>query len=317
MGAFVARRMFETLIVLFVMSFVVYGLIGLMPGDPIDIMAASMPGVTPDVVAKLKAIYGLDQPLLLRYGRWLIAALQGDFGFSRTHSQPVVEVLAPALWQTCKLMLISFALSVVASLVLGVASALKPAGWVDASVSLFAFAGISVPVFWLALVLILTFAVWLHWLPASGMSNVGDGGLMDQIRHLALPVLTLTLASAGQFTRYVRSAMVETLRMDFVRTARAKGAGAWRVIVAHALRNALIPVVTVMALSFGTLFSGALVTETMFAQQGMGKMIYDSILSNGYNLALSGLLFATLITLLANLGADLAYGWLDPRISLK
>jgi peptide/nickel transport system permease protein len=317
MGAFVARRMFETLIVLFVMSFVVYGLIGLMPGDPIDIMATSMPGVTPEAVAKLKAIYGLDQPLLLRYGSWLIAALQGDFGFSRTHSQPVVEVLAPALWQTCKLMLMSFALSVVVSLILGVTSALKPGGWLDASVSLFAFAGVSVPVFWLALVLILTFAVGLHWLPASGMSDVGDGGLMDQIRHLVLPVLTLTLASAGQFTRYVRSAMIETLSMDFVRTARAKGAGAWRVIVAHALRNALIPVVTVMALSFGTLFSGALVTETMFAQQGMGKMIYDSILSNDYNLALSGLLFATLITLLANLGADLAYGWLDPRISLK
>ena len=114
MGAFVARRVGETLIVLLVMSFVVYGLIGLMPGDPIDIMAASMPGVTPEVMAKLKAIYGLDQPLLLRYGRWLIAALQGDFGFSRTHSHPVMEVLAPALWQTCKLMLTSFALSVVA-----------------------------------------------------------------------------------------------------------------------------------------------------------------------------------------------------------
>ena len=317
MGAFFARRIGETLIVLLVMSFVVYGLIGLMPGDPIDIMASSMPGVTPDVVAKLKAIYGLDQPLALRYWRWLIAALQGDFGFSRTHSQPVMEVLAPALWQTCKLMLTSFVFSVVVSLLLGVISALKPGGWVDTLVSLFAFAGISVPVFWLALVLILTFAVGLHWLPASGMANAGDGGWLDQLRHLILPVLTLTLASAGQFTRYVRSAMIETLRMDFVRTARAKGAGSWRVIVAHALRNALIPFVTIMALSFGSLFSGALVTETMFAQQGMGKMIYDSILSNDYNLALTGLLFATLITLLANLAADLAYGWLDPRISLQ
>ena len=317
MSGFVARRIGETLIVLLVMSFVVYGLIGLMPGDPIDMMAASMPGVTPEVAAKLKAIYGLDQPLLLRYWHWLIAAVQGDFGFSRSHSEPVMEVLAPALWQTCKLMLTSFALSVVVSLILGLVSALKPGGWLDTLASLFAFAGISAPVFWLALVLILTFSVRLHWLPASGMSNVGDGGLLDQMRHLTLPVLTLTLASAGQFTRYVRSAMIETLRMDFVRTARAKGAGAWRVTVVHALRNALIPVVTVMALSFGALFSGALVTETMFAQQGMGKMIYDSILSNDYNLALTGLLFATLITLLANLGADLAYGWLDPRISLK
>jgi peptide/nickel transport system permease protein len=317
MGAFVLRRVGETLVVLLVMSFVVYGLIGLMPGDPIDIMAASMPGVTPEVVAKLKAIYGLDQPLLLRYWRWLIAALQGDLGFSRTHSQPVLEVLAPALWQTCKLMLTSFVLSVAAALVLGLLSALRPGGLADSVIGLFAFAGISVPVFWLALVLILTFAVWLHWLPASGMSNVGDGGFIDQLRHLTLPVLTLALANTGQFTRYVRAAMIETLRMDFVRTAWAKGASAWRVVIVHGLRNALIPVVTIMALSFGTLFSGALVTETMFAQQGMGKMIYDSILSNDFNLALSGLLFATLVTLLSNLAADLAYGWLDPRITLK
>jgi len=317
MTAYVLRRIAQTGAVLLIMSFVIYSLMGLMPGDPIDIMAASMPGVTAEVVARLKAIYGLDQPLMVRYWRWLVAAATGDFGFSRTHARPVLEVLAPALWQTCKLMLTSFALSVIIALVLGVVSSLRPGGWLDSLVGLFAFAGISVPVFWLALVLILVFAVELRWLPASGMGRVGDYGFIDQVRHLVLPVLTLTLANAGQFTRYVRAAMIETMRMDFVRTAWAKGAGPGRVVLVHALRNALIPVVTVMALSFGTLFSGALVTETMFAQMGMGKMIYDSILSNDFNLALTGLLFATLITLLANLMADLAYGWLDPRISLR
>jgi peptide/nickel transport system permease protein len=317
MTAYVLRRIAQTAAVLLIMSFVIYSLMGLMPGDPIDIMAASMPGVTPEVVARLKAIYGLDQPLMVRYWRWLAAALSGDFGFSRTHARPVLEVLAPALYQTCKLMLTSFALSVIVALVLGVVSALRPGGRVDTVIGLFAFAGISVPVFWLALVLILIFAVELRWLPASGMGRVGDYGFADQVRHLVLPVLTLTLANAGQFTRYVRAAMIETLRMDFVRTAWAKGAGPRRVVLVHGLRNALIPVVTVMALSFGTLFSGALVTETMFAQMGMGKMIYDSILTNDFNLALTGLLFATLVTLLANLMADLAYGWLDPRISLR
>jgi peptide/nickel transport system permease protein len=317
MTAYVLRRIAQTAAVLLIMSFVIYSLMGLMPGDPIDIMAASMPGVTPEVVARLKAIYGLDQPLMVRYWRWLAAALSGDFGFSRTHARPVLEVLAPALYQTCKLMLTSFALSVIVALVLGVVSALRPGGRVDTVIGLFAFAGISVPVFWLALVLILIFAVELRWLPASGMGRVGDYGFADQVRHPVLPVLTLTLANAGQFTRYVRAAMIETLRMDFVRTAWAKGAGPRRVVLVHALRNALIPVVTVMALSFGTLFSGALVTETMFAQMGMGKMIYDSILTNDFNLALTGLLFATLVTLLANLMADLAYGWLDPRISLR
>ncbi len=316
MTRFIASRMAQAALVLLVMSFVIYNLIGLMPGDPIDIMISANPGATPEVVAHLRAIYGLDQPIMLRYWHWLVAALQGDFGFSRTHAQPVLEVLVPALWVTCKLMLLSFIVSVVLAFVLGVVAALRPGGWVDSIVSLFAFAGISVPVFWLALILILVFAVRLHWLPASGLSTVGNDDFTDQLRHLVMPVATLALANTGQFTRFVRAAMIETMRMDHIRTARAKGAGERRVVLTHALRNAMIPVVTVMALSFGSLFSGALVTETMFAAPGMGKMIYDAIMGNDFNLALTGLLFATLVTLLSNLLADLAYGWLDPRISL-
>ena len=317
MTGYIIRRLLQVVGVLLVMSFVTYGSIGLMPGDPIDIMIASNPGMTPEVAQHLREIYGLDQPLMLRYFRWLAAVLSGDFGFSRVHSQPVLDVLLPALWRTVRLIGISFTISVVASFVLGVIAARRPGGVVDGAVSLFAFAGISVPVFWLALMMILVFAVTLHWLPASGISNVGDGGFVDHVRHLIMPVTTLALATTGVFTRYVRASMIETMRMDHVRTARAKGVGEWRVESVHALRNALIPVVTVMALNFGGLFGGALITETMFAQPGMGKMIYDSILGNDYNLALSGLLFATLMTLLCNLAADLAYGWLDPRIVVK
>ncbi len=316
MARFILSRIGQALVVLLVMSVVIYALIGLMPGDPLDEMMAANPGATPEVVARMRAIYGLDQPLMLRYWHWLVAALGGDFGTSRLHSQDVMRVLAPALAQTCKLMLLSFLLSVVLALSLGIAAALRPGGWLDSAISLVAFAGISVPVFWLALVMILVFAVKLHWLPASGSGDLGDGGLADQARHLAMPVITLALASTGQFIRYVRAAMMETLGMDHIRTARAKGAPERRVILVHAFRNALIPVVTVMALSFGTLFSGALVTETMFAYPGMGKMIFDAILGNDFNLALTGLLFATLVTLLSNLAADLAYGWLDPRIVL-
>jgi peptide/nickel transport system permease protein len=167
MARFILRRLFQSILVLLVMSFVIYNLIGLMPGDPIDVMIASNPGATPDVVAHLRAIYGLDQPLVLRYWHWLQAALTGDFGFSRSHARPVLEVLGPALLQTCKLMLASFAISVAASFAMGILAALKPGGWADGAISLFAFAGFSVPVFWLALVLILVFAVQLHWLPAS------------------------------------------------------------------------------------------------------------------------------------------------------
>ena len=213
-------------------------------------------------------------------------------------------------------MLISFTLAVILAFLLGVLAALRPGGWLDGVISLGAFAGISVPVFWLALMMILVFAVQLHWLPASGAETVGDGSLLDRARHLVMPVTTLALASTGGFTRFIRASMIETLRADFIRTARARGNPPWRVVIVHGLRNAMIPVLTVMALSFGSLFSGALLTETMFAQPGMGKLIYDAILANDFNLALSGLLFATLITLLANLAADLAYAWLDPRIRL-
>ena len=316
MARFILRRVLQSLLVLLVMSFVIYGLIGLMPGDPIDIMVASNPGATPEVVAKLRAMYGLDQPLMLRYWHWLLAALSGDLGYSRVHSVPVIEVLGPALLQTCKLLITSFVLSVLLSFALGIIAALRPGGIIDGLIGLIAFAGISVPVFWLALMMILIFAVQLHWFPASGISNVGDGSLRDHLIHLVMPVTTLALATTGGFIRYVRASMIETLRADHVRTARAKGAGEARVVLVHAFRNALIPVVTVMALSFGTLFNGALLTETMFAQPGMGKMIYDSIQQNDFNLALTGLMFATAVTLLSNLIADLAYGWLDPRISL-
>ena len=317
MARYILRRILQTAVVLLVMSFVIYSLIGLMPGDPIDIMVASNPNISPEVAANLRRLHGLDQPLLLRYWRWLIAALGGDLGYSRTHSQPVLHMLLPALGQTSKLLVSSFILSVILAFALGILAARKPGGLVDGVISLIAFAGISVPVFWLALMFILVFAVNLHWFPASGIATFGDGGFRDQALHLVMPVTTLALANTGGFIRYVRASMIEVMRMDLVRTARAKGAGEWRVVMVHALRNALIPVVTIMALSFGVLFNGALITETMFAQPGMGKMIFDAILSNDFNLALSGLLFATFVTLLSNLAADLVYGWLDPRISLQ
>jgi peptide/nickel transport system permease protein len=172
-------------------------------------------------------------------------------------------------------------------------------------------------VFWLGLLLIMVFAVMLGVLPAGGTGAIGDAGWWERLRYLILPVATLTLASVGGHTRYVRSAMIEVLRQDYIRMARAKGVGRNRVLFRHALRNALIPVVTVLALDLGFLFSGALVTETIFAYPGMGKMIFDAIMGNDFNLALVALLFATLLTLAGNLLADLAYAWLDPRISYR
>jgi peptide/nickel transport system permease protein len=252
-----------------------------------------------------------------RYLAWAQAALAGDLGYSRLYNQPTLATLAPRLGNTALLMGASFVLALGLSFPIGIAAARRPGSARDNAINLLCFAGISVPPFWLALMLILLFAVELGWLPAAGVATIGDGSIPDRLRHLVLPVTTLTLASIGGYTRFVRAAMIEALRQDHIRTARAKGAGERRVLYGHALRNAMIPVATILALSFGGLFSGALVTETMFAYPGMGKLIYDAVMGNDYNLALAGLLLATLVTLIANLGADLAYAALDPRIAYR
>ncbi len=322
MTRYVLRRVIESVAVLLVMSFVIYGLMALMPGDPIDIMVQSDPNLTPADAARLKALYGLDKPITERYGNWLGAAAQGDFGYSRIHNRPVLEILGPRLWNTVILMGLAMIVSLALAVPIGVFSALRPYSRADYAINFVALGGISVPVFWLALMLIVVFAVTLGWLPAGGMATIGGNaeglaGIADRARHLVLPVVALSVASIGGLTRYVRAAMMETLRQDYVRTARAKGASRTRVVLRHALRNAMIPVVTILALSFGTLFSGALITEIMFSWSGMGRMIYDSILANDYNLALVGLLFATAMTLIGNLLADIAYVWLDPRVSFR
>lgn len=314
MLAYLLRRLAESLLVLLVMSAVIYGLIGLMPGDPIDIMISGDPNLTTEDAQRLKALYGLDRPLYERYLAWLGNALQGDFGFSRIFGQPVLDVLVPRLGNTLLLMGLAFFLAFLLALPAGVLAARKPGGWLDGAVNLVAFAGISLPPFWLAILLIILFSVTLGWLPAGGM---GDGSFGSSAQHLILPALTLTLASVGGHLRYLRAAMIEALRQDYIRTARAKGLNEVGVVMRHALRNAMIPVVTILALDFGTLFGGALITETMFGWLGMGKTIYDAVMGKDYNLALVGLLLATVTVLLANLLADLAYAWLDPRVSYR
>jgi peptide/nickel transport system permease protein len=321
MTRYVANRLVQIVLVMLVMSFVVYGLIGLMPGDPIDILIGSNPRMTAEDAARLRALYGLDRSIMARYGAWLLNAIQGDFGFSRSFAIPTIDVLVPRLGNTLLLMGLSFALSVALAFPLAIAAARKAGGPRDTAINLLSFAGISVPPFWLALLLIILFAVVWRILPASGSisDDVAPGfwnHLIDRLAHLVLPVLTLTLVSVGHYTRFIRAAMIESLRLDYIRTARAKGLPERRVVWGHALGNAMIPVLTVLALSFGGLFGGALITETMFALPGMGKAIYDAIMGNDYNLALVGLLLATLTTLLGNFAADLGYAWLDPRIKL-
>lgn len=316
MTRFLATRALQSVLVLAAMSFAVYVLMGLMPGDPIDLMIAADPKLTPEDAARLRALHGLDRPILARYADWLLLALQGDFGYSRLMSRPVPEAIAPALLNTLKLMGAAFALALLIGLPAGMLAGARPRSRLDYAVNALAFAGISIPSFWLGILLIIVFAVLLGVLPAGGVA-IGGGGLAETLRHLALPVATLAVAGIAGHARYMRASMAETLRQDYIRTARAKGSGETRVVLGHALRNALIPVATVIALDFGTLFSGALVTETIFAYPGMGRLIYDAVMGNDFNLALVALLFATLLTLVANLLADVAYVALDPRVSFE
>lgn len=313
MLAFLARRLVESALVLVGVSFLIYALIGLMPGDPIDLMLQANPSLTSADVARLKSLEGLDRPLLERWTRWLGRAVQGDFGYSRLYSVPALDVLGQRLVNTLLLMGTSFVLALAIAIPLGVWTASRRGGAGDWLMQILAVGGISLPAFWLGLLLIILFAVELGWLPAGGTGRL-DGSIVDRLSHLVLPVATLTLLTTGMFVRFVRAAMLESLREPFVRTARALGCGRARVLLHHALPHAMLPVITLIALSFGGLFSGAVVVETTFAYLGVGKLIYDSILGSDFNLALAALLLATVMTLLSNLAADMAYAWLDPRI---
>lgn len=313
MLAYLTRRLLQSLLVLLLMSAAVFFLIGLMPGDPVDLMISGNPDLTSQDAQRLRALYGLDQPLSERYLTWLGNALSGDFGWSRAYSQPALGVLGQTLVNTLWLMLPALLLALAVAVPLGLAAAARPGSLLDRFSDLAAVSTLSVPTFWLALLLIYLFAVEWPLLPAGGM---GDGTLGSRLESLVLPVATLAIGSLGPFLRFMRTAAGEALRQDFVRTARAKGVSRRRLLWGHVLRNASLPLVTLIGLYMGALFSGALIVEILFRQLGMGRAIYDAILNNDYNLALVGLLLATAATLLGNLLADLAYARLDPRIAL-
>ncbi len=288
-----------------------------------DLLVTSNPKITPADVARLRELYGLDQPMYKRYYNWASTIVQGDLGYSRTYRVPVSELLGPRLLNTFWLSMASLLFSLLIAIPLGIFSALKPGTKFDYAANFLAFGGIATPSFWLGILLIIIFSVVLGWLPAGGTETTGleDPSflafLLDRGKYLILPIISLSLQQIGQFVRFSRSAMSEAMRNDFVRTARAKGLSNQTVIWKHAFRNALIPLITVVALSFSTVFSGAVLTETVFSYQGVGKLVYDSIISNDYNVAMISFIISVTMVLVMNLVADILYGVADPRISYK
>jgi peptide/nickel transport system permease protein len=323
MTTFITRRILQTLAVIVILSYVCFYLMSLMPGDPVDMMVASNPKMTTEDVARLKSLYGLDQPVYKRYASWVTAISDGDLGYSRTYRVPVQELMGPRLWNTFLLSAASLILSLLIAVPLGVISALRPGSRLDYFMNFFSFAGISIPSFWLAIVLIIIFAVKIPLLPAGGTQTIGEENLglwadiLDRSKYLILPILSLSIQQIGRFSRFTRSAMLEAMRNDFIRTARAKGLSRQTVIWKHGFRNALIPLITILALSFSGMFSGAILTETVFAYQGVGKLVYDSIIGNDYNVAMVSFVISVSMVLLANLVADILYGFADPRISYQ
>ena len=305
-----AARLVQIALTMAILSFAMFLLIGLMPGDPIELAIAGDPRLNAEDAARLRALHGLDQPLLARYAAWAGGLLEGRFGHSRLFAQPVAQVIWPALVSTLVLLGAALAVAGIIGVALGLLAAARPRA--APAVDAIAILGQSAPSFWLGILLIILFAVTLGWLPAGGTSETG--GVLDGLRFLVLPVATLAIANLAAYARHSAAAVGATLTEPWITAARARGNGEARILLRHALPNASVPILQVAALDAGALVGGALITETLFARPGMGKLIYDAVMGNDTNLALVALLLVALVTMLATLAADLAQRALDPRL---
>ncbi len=307
----VLRRLAATVPVLLLVTAGVFALLHLTPGDPIDAMMAE--SADPAAKASLRAELGLDRPLAVQYLAWMGRLLRGDLGHSIRNGEPVVENVGRRIRPSLQLAGLAMAVSLLIAVPVGIASAVRRNTSVDRLGTTFALFGICMPNFLLALLLIFLFGVTLRWLPISGYVDPAEE-LVDGLRSLALPAATLGLALAAVVTRTLRSSMLEALTEDYVRTARAKGLSEWRVMRGHVLRNALIPVVTVLGLQLGTLIGGAVITEYVFALPGVGRLVVDAVFARDYPLVQGVVLLIAVGFIVSNLLVDLLYGLIDPRL---
>jgi peptide/nickel transport system permease protein len=303
---YVARRVLAVVPVLFGVTLAVFSMLFLVPGDPVKMMLAEFV-TNADQIAQMRAQLHLDEPILEQYGRFVGRAVRGDLGTSIRSRRPVTTEIMENLGSTAELALASMAVAIALGIPLGLVAALGRNSWVDVVSMMVALLGVSMPSFWLGLLLIFGFSLHLGWLPATG------GG---DLAHLVLPSLTLGAIASAIIARLTRSSMLEVLGQDYVRTARAKGLGGWGVVVRHALKNALIPVVTIFGLQFGNLLAGAVIVETVFSRPGLGRLIVGGILSKDFPLVQGTVLFVAVTYVMINVIVDAAYAFVDPRIRL-
>jgi peptide/nickel transport system permease protein len=315
MFTYILRRLLVSIPILLGITVIVFFIASKMPGDAVLAMISNETPQAEDLIKLRRGQLGLDLPLHEQYLRWLGQLLQGNLGFSFQSGEPVATVIADRLPATLQLMGVALVFAIVIGVALGVVSALKQYSWLDYSFTLFGFAGISIPNFFLGMVLVYLFAIQWQILPTSGIGTPGEAwSLVDNLRHLALPALALGLARTAVFMRYTRASVLEVMNNDYVRTARAKGLREWLIVTRHVLRNALIPVVTVIGLSLPVLFGGAVIIETIFQWAGIGLMFISAVTGRDSPVIMGYVLLSAVIVLASNLLTDVAYAGLDPRI---
>jgi peptide/nickel transport system permease protein len=321
MWTYVIKRLFLMVPLLVGITLVSFVVIHLAPGTPVEIQTTMNPKASLEAQKRLREMYGLDKPLYVQYGDWLKRMALLDFGRSFSPDRrPVWDKIKERVGITVSLNILSLLIILIVAIPIGVFAAVRPHSWFDRGTTLFVFFGFAMPTFWLALLLMMLFGVYLDWLPISGLTSLGFHQfpwwrkITDLAAHVALPVLVAAFGGLAGMSRYMRGNMLEVIRQDYITTARAKGLPERTVIFKHALRNALLPVITLLGLSVPGLIGGSVIFESIFAIPGMGQLFYGAVMARDYPLVMGELVIGAFLTLLGNLLADVGYAWVDPRI---
>jgi peptide/nickel transport system permease protein len=317
------RRLLQAVPLMLGVVVINFVLIHLAPGSFLELMTAENQVSDPATVELLRKTYGMDDPLWLQLGKYIWALMHFDFGFSYRQNMPVLQAITINLPATLLLMVSSIALAFAVGVAAGVVASMKVRTMWDTLVSVGAMFFFAAPSFWLGIMMIVLFAVKLGWMPVGGMATIGGlgsgngGGVLDILHHLIMPTLALGLFYAAIYARVMRSSMLEVSQLDFVRTARAKGLSRRQVTIGHVLRNALLPVVTILGVQMGTVLAGSVVIESVFSWPGVGSLLFDSVSSRNYPVVLGIMVLGSLVVIVANIAVDLIYMWLDPRIEIR
>ncbi|NDL65214.1 ABC transporter permease [Acerihabitans arboris] len=317
---YIGWRLFQIVPTTFTIVLLAFVLMKLAPGDVIDVVAGESGGATPEYMAEMRELYGLNIPIWQQFVHYIVSLVHFDLGYSFRENMPVADLILSRLPATISLSLTAIIFALVVGVMLGIIAARYRGSFLDGMISVFSTIGFATPLFWIGLLLIVLFSINLRWFPVSGITTVGAdyandlSYLLDVTRHLILPAFSLSLFFLSMYVRITRSSMLEVYGQDFVRTARAKGLSEWRVIFGHILRNAALPIITITGLEIGGLLSGSVVVETVFGWPGIGRLAYDAVFSRDLNLLLGIFLFSSFLVVLMNLVVDLLYVALDPRI---